>query len=62
MIAGLETITSGELSIGGISANDLLPSERNISVVFQSYALFPNMTQAVAKQGSGFRSWGRRSE
>jgi ABC-type sugar transport system ATPase subunit len=44
MIAGLETITSGELLIGGISANDLSPAERNISMVFQSYALFPNMT------------------
>ena len=44
MIAGLETITSGELLIGGSSANHLSPAERNISMVFQSYALFPNMT------------------
>ena len=44
MIAGLETITSGDLLIGGIRANDLSPAERNISMVFQSYALFPNMT------------------
>ena len=44
MIAGLETITSGKLLIGGVSANDLSPAERNISMVFQSYALFPNMT------------------
>ncbi len=44
MIAGLETITSGELLIGGVRANDLSPAERNISMVFQSYALFPNMT------------------
>ena len=44
MIAGLETITSGDLLIGGNRANDLSPAERNISMVFQSYALFPNMT------------------
>ena len=44
MIAGLETITSGELMIGGRLANDLSSAERNISMVFQSYALFPNMT------------------
>ena len=44
MIAGLETITSGDLLIDGIKANDLSPAERNISMVFQSYALFPNMT------------------
>ena len=44
MIAGLETITSGDLLIGGTRANDLSPAERNISMVFQSYALFPNMT------------------
>ncbi len=44
MIAGLETITSGELLIDGIRANDLAPAERNISMVFQSYALFPNMS------------------
>ena len=44
MIAGLEAITSGELLIGGARANDLSPAERNISMVFQSYALFPNMT------------------
>ena len=44
MIAGLETITSGQLLIGGKTANDLSPAERNISMVFQSYALFPNMT------------------
>ncbi|MEL6964175.1 MAG: sn-glycerol-3-phosphate ABC transporter ATP-binding protein UgpC [Pseudomonadota bacterium] len=44
MIAGLETITSGALLIGGQRANDLSPAERNISMVFQSYALFPNMT------------------
>ena len=44
MIAGLERITSGELLIDGKRANELLPAERNISMVFQSYALFPNMS------------------
>jgi multiple sugar transport system ATP-binding protein len=44
MIAGLETITEGELVIGGRVANDLPPQRRNIAMVFQSYALFPHMT------------------
>lgn len=44
MTAGLESITSGDLYIGGARVNDLSPAERNISMVFQSYALFPNMT------------------
>jgi multiple sugar transport system ATP-binding protein len=44
MIAGLEDITSGEVSIGGRVVNDLPPRERNISMVFQNYALYPHMT------------------
>ena len=44
MIAGLEDITSGDLYIDGVYSNDLTPKERDISMVFQSYALFPNMT------------------
>jgi len=44
MIAGLETITSGELSIGDRIANDLHPKDRDIAMVFQSYALYPHMT------------------
>jgi len=44
MIAGLETITSGTLHIGGKRANDVAPSERGIAMVFQSYALYPHMT------------------
>ena len=43
MLAGLETITSGDLLIGGERANDLAPQQRNISMVFQSYALFPHL-------------------
>ncbi|MEO6013699.1 MAG: sn-glycerol-3-phosphate ABC transporter ATP-binding protein UgpC [Devosia sp.] len=44
MIAGLEPITDGELMIGATRANDLPPQKRNISMVFQTYALFPHMT------------------
>lgn len=44
MIAGLEDITSGDLFIGGEYANDLTPKERDIAMVFQSYALYPHMT------------------
>lgn len=44
MIAGLEKISSGDLYIGGRYVNALPPKERNISMVFQSYALFPNMS------------------
>jgi multiple sugar transport system ATP-binding protein len=45
-IAGLEPITSGEIRIGGRRVNDLHPSKRDIAMVFQSYALYPNMTVA----------------
>ncbi|WP_424930228.1 ABC transporter ATP-binding protein [Amaricoccus tamworthensis] len=44
MIAGLENITSGEVSIKGRVVNGVHPSKRNIAMVFQSYALYPNMT------------------
>lgn len=44
MIAGLEEPTEGEIMIGGDSVGDLPPKDRNISMVFQSYALFPHMT------------------
>ncbi len=44
MIAGLEGITSGEISIKGRVVNGVHPSKRNIAMVFQSYALYPNMT------------------
>lgn len=43
MIAGLETITSGELSIGERVVNDVHPKDRDIAMVFQSYALYPHM-------------------
>ncbi|HUL92254.1 MAG TPA: sn-glycerol-3-phosphate ABC transporter ATP-binding protein UgpC [Burkholderiales bacterium] len=44
MIAGLEDITSGELTIGGERMNDVPPAERGVAMVFQSYALYPHMT------------------
>ncbi|PKA45221.1 ABC transporter ATP-binding protein [Rhizobium sullae] len=44
MIAGLEEITSGTLSIGGQDVEDLPPKDRDIAMVFQSYALYPHMT------------------
>ena len=44
MIAGLETITTGSLSIGGRVVNDVHPKDRDIAMVFQSYALYPHMT------------------
>ncbi|MBN9234178.1 MULTISPECIES: ABC transporter ATP-binding protein [Phyllobacteriaceae] len=43
-IAGLEEITSGDLSIAGERVNDVPPSKRGIAMVFQSYALYPHMT------------------
>ena len=46
MIAGLEGITSGHISIKGRVVNGVHPSRRNIAMVFQSYALYPNMTVA----------------
>ena len=44
MIAGLETVTSGEVWIGGRLVNDLEPKDRDIAMVFQSYGLYPTMT------------------
>lgn len=44
MVAGLEEITSGELLIGDQVVNDMTPKERDIAMVFQSYALYPHMT------------------
>jgi multiple sugar transport system ATP-binding protein len=45
-IAGLEQITSGDIRIDGEAINDLHPSKRDIAMVFQSYALYPNMSVA----------------
>ena len=44
MIAGLEDITEGEISIGGEVVNEIIAAERGVAMVFQSYALYPHMT------------------
>jgi multiple sugar transport system ATP-binding protein len=46
MIAGLETVTDGDILIDGVRANDLRPADRGAAMVFQSYALYPHMTVA----------------
>ena len=51
MIAGLEHITSGDLSIDGKRVNDVAPADRGLAMVFQSYALYPHMT---VRQNMGF--------
>jgi lactose/L-arabinose transport system ATP-binding protein len=51
MIAGLEAITSGDLSIGDVRMNDTDPSARGIAMVFQSYALYPHLT---VRENMGF--------
>ena len=51
MLAGLEDISSGEVAIGGRVVNALQPKERDIAMVFQSYALYPHMT---VEQNMGF--------
>ena len=44
MIAGLDEISSGELRIGGQRVNEKAPRDRDVAMVFQSYALYPHMT------------------
>ncbi|MES2193221.1 MAG: sn-glycerol-3-phosphate import ATP-binding protein UgpC [Pseudomonadota bacterium] len=44
MVAGLETITSGDIDIGGRIVNQVEPADRDIAMVFQNYALYPHMT------------------
>ncbi|MBC7445816.1 MAG: sn-glycerol-3-phosphate import ATP-binding protein UgpC [Polaromonas sp.] len=44
MVAGLEDVTAGQIEIGGRVVNDLEPSERDIAMVFQNYALYPHMS------------------
>jgi multiple sugar transport system ATP-binding protein len=46
MIAGLETVTGGDLLIDGVRCNDTRPADRGAAMVFQSYALYPHMTVA----------------
>jgi len=51
MIAGLEDISGGTLSIGGATVNELPPKERGVGMVFQTYAIFPHMT---VRENMGF--------
>ena len=44
MLAGLEDISGGELRIGGERVDERAPSQRNVAMVFQNYALYPHMT------------------
>lgn len=44
MVAGLEEISAGEVSIGGQVVNDIQPKDRDVAMVFQNYALYPHMT------------------
>jgi sn-glycerol 3-phosphate transport system ATP-binding protein len=44
MVAGLETVTAGEVAIGGRRVNELEPRDRDIAMVFQTYALYPHMS------------------
>src|SRR3954453_10764101 len=44
MLAGLEDVTEGRISIGGKPGNDVPPGERDVAMVFQSYALYPHMS------------------
>src|SRR5690606_13653492 len=44
MVAGLETISGGEIRIGDRAVNDVAPKNRDIAMVFQNYALYPHMT------------------
>src|SRR5262245_13560829 len=59
MIAGLESITAGDIFIGGRRVNDLEPRERDLAMVFQSYALYPhldvrdNMSFSMKLRGKG---------
>ena len=59
MVAGLEDITEGELRIGDRLVNDLSPRDRDIAMVFQSYALYPHLT---VRQNIGFGLRVRRQE
>jgi multiple sugar transport system ATP-binding protein len=59
MVAGLEPITGGQISIGGKVVNDLPPKDRDIAMVFQTYALYPHKTVA---QNMGFALQMRKTE
>ena len=58
MIAGLEDVTAGEIAIGDRDVTDLAPQERDIAMVFQTYALYPHMT---VRQNIGYGLKARRT-
>src|SRR6266498_3014078 len=63
MVAGLETITSGEIVIGDRVVNRLEPKDRDIAMVFQNYALYPHMSEFDnMAYGLKIRGFSRRSE
>jgi sn-glycerol 3-phosphate transport system ATP-binding protein len=51
MVAGLETVSAGEVQIGGVRANEKEPMDRDIAMVFQNYALYPHMS---VRQNMGY--------
>jgi sn-glycerol 3-phosphate transport system ATP-binding protein len=59
MVAGLETITGGEIDIGGRIVNQIEPAERDIAMVFQNYALYPHMS-VYNNMAYGLRNRGMR--
>jgi ABC-type sugar transport system ATPase subunit len=65
MLAGLETATSGNIYIGDNCVNEVPPRDRDVAMVFQSYALYPHMTVAECagsrgmKSRAGFKKWRR---
>ena len=61
MIAGLETIDEGSLTIGGVRSERLPPGQRNLAMVFQNYALYPHMTVAE-NMAFGLRNIGVKSD
>lgn len=61
MIAGLESIDSGTLTIGGVRSETLHPGKRNVAMVFQNYALYPHMTVAE-NMAFGLRNVGIASD
>ena len=61
MIAGLESATSGSIFMGGRDVTTLGPAERNVSMMFQSYALFPHMN-VIENVGYGLRMSGVKKD
>jgi multiple sugar transport system ATP-binding protein len=61
MIAGLETIDSGALTIGGVRSEALPPGQRGVAMVFQNYALYPHMTVAQ-NMAFGLKNIGMQAE